>query len=525
MNDYNVKLDNSVSSYPYDQHYRSQSYNSPQPSDRDYDTYYRSRSSLPDSFQSSSHSPVDYSKIYGRSPTGQLNSSDIDYSKIYGRSPTGQLNPSSSVDYGAIYGRSPTGQLNPSSSVDYGAIYGRSPTGQLNPSDIDYSKIYGRSPTGQPNSSSSVDYGAIYRNPSTISSSTSRSYLDSSAKLKVSDYKLDPLELDTATENVKNKPISVLNGNTVEKYYNDLSSSTPYSDLLTNALSGKITDKAELAKVGYFRKHLYENELSKIFSTSLSTGERRNAYEILVNATNNVLKTNDVSNPVNIEMQNVVMPEMMKLMANDGYKITVKKAGVSKADEANKSDATKEFTFDLDDMNWRTQMTNPEFTNYASKVIENLKNPSAKGGYVGMYQKDVLDQRKSFAAGLGQLQGEQAELSRVISASSVYKANTTLSATVKNLDLILTDRLAYGSAYQSYEMAKNQLGDDNVFKTLIIKLASQGEFTVQSSKDRNKSIKININNILGVEDGTNLHLLDNKAVLEELSKRLKNTYK
>jgi hypothetical protein len=505
MNDYNVKLDNSVSSYPYDQHYRSQSYNSPQPSDRDYDTYYRSRSSLPDSFQSSSHSPVDYSKIYGRSPTGQLNSSDIDYSKIYGRSPTGQLNPSS--------------------SVDYGAIYGRSPTGQLNPSDIDYSKIYGRSPTGQPNSSSSVDYGAIYRNPSTISSSTSRSYLDSSAKLKVSDYKLDPLELDTATENVKNKPISVLNGNTVEKYYNDLSSSTPYSDLLTNALSGKITDKAELAKVGYFRKHLYENELSKIFSTSLSTGERRNAYEILVNATNNVLKTNDVSNPVNIEMQNVVMPEMMKLMANDGYKITVKKAGVSKADEANKSDATKEFTFDLDDMNWRTQMTNPEFTNYASKVIENLKNPSAKGGYVGMYQKDVLDQRKSFAAGLGQLQGEQAELSRVISASSVYKANTTLSATVKNLDLILTDRLAYGSAYQSYEMAKNQLGDDNVFKTLIIKLASQGEFTVQSSKDRNKSIKININNILGVEDGTNLHLLDNKAVLEELSKRLKNTYK
>jgi hypothetical protein len=462
MNEYNVKLDTSVSLY--DRYYRS---NSPQSSDRDYGKYYRSRSSLPDSFQSSSYSPVDYSKIYGSSLTGQPNLS----------------------------------------------------------SSVDYSKIYGSSLTGQPNLSSLVDYSKIYGNPSTISSSTSRSYLDSSATLKVSDYKLDPLELDTATENVKNKPISILNGNTVEKYYNDLSSSTPYSNLLTNALSGKITDKAELAKVGYFRKHLYENELSKIFSTSLSIGERRNAYEILVNATNNVLKTKDVSNPVNTEMQNVVMPEMMELMANDGYKITVKKAGVNKAYEANKSDATKEFTFDLDDMNWRTQMTNPDFTNYASKVIENLKNPSAKGGYAGMYQKDVLDQRKSFAAGLEQLQGKQAELSSVISASSVDKANTTLSETVKNLDLILTDRLAYGSVYQSYEMAKNKLGDDNVFKTLVIKLASQGEFTVPSSKDSAKSIKVNINNILGVEDGTNLHFLDNKAVLEELSKRLKNTYK
>jgi hypothetical protein len=524
MSDYTVKLDNSVSSYPYDQHYRS---NSPQSSDRDYDKYYRSRSSLPDSFQPSSYSPVDYSKIYGSSPTGQPNpSNSIDYSKIYGSSLTGQPNPSNSIDYSKIYGSSLAGQPNPSNSVDYSKIYGSSLAGQPNPSSsVDYSKIYRSSLTGQPNSSNSIDYSKIYGNPSTISSSTSRSYLDSSAGLKVSDYKLDPLELDTATENVKNKPISVLNGNTVEKYYNDLSSSTPYSDLLTNALSGKITDKAELAKVGYFRKHLYENELSKIFSSSLSVGERRNAYEILVNAINNPLNIQDVNNPVNIEMQNVVMPEMMKLMASDGYKITVKKAGVSKAYEANKSDATKEFTFDLDDMNWRTQVTDPEFTNYASKVIENLKNPSAKGGYASMYQQDVLDQRKSFATDLNKLKDKQAELSGVISESLVKKDNTILSATVENLDLILTDRLAYGSVYQSYEMAKNKLGDDNVFKTLIIKLASQGEFTVQSSKDRNKSIKVDINNILSVEDGTNSYILNNKAVLEELSERLKKTYK
>ncbi len=370
-------------------------------------------------------------------------------------------------------------------------------------------------------------YRGVVDQSGNSSNTSSRSYLDSSAALKVSDYKLDPLELDAAIENVKNKPIPILGGNTVENYYNkelfseNLSS---YSALLTNALSGKIKDKANLAKVGYFRKHLYENELSQRFSSSSPVGERRNAYEILVNAINNPLNIQDVNNPVNVEMQNVVMPEMMKLMANDGYKITVKKAGASKAYADNKSDATKEFTFDLDGMNWRTQMTSPEFTNYASKVIENLKNPSAKGGYASMYQQDVLDQRKSFATDLGGLRGGQAELSRVISEPIVDKDNAILSATVKNLDLILTDRLAYGSAYQSYEMAKNQLGDDNVFKTLIIKLANQGEFTVQSSKDRNKSINVNINNILIVEDGTNSYILNNKAVLEELSRRLK-TYK
>jgi hypothetical protein len=440
--------------------------------------------------------------------------------------------PSSPVSYDQYYKRQPdrSSQL---SVTDYGKYYGSLPPSINSPQPVfNYDQFYKISPSGSNPANSptgSLDYSKFYANltPSATSPS-SRSYLDSSAKLKVSDYKLDPLELDTAIENVKNKPISILGGNTVENYYNkELFSGNPssYSALLTNALSGKITDKAELAKVGYFRKHLYENELSKIFSTSLSTGERRNAYEILVNAINKPLNIQDVNNPVNVEMQNVVMPEMMKLMANDGYKITVKKAGVSKAYEANKSDATKEFTFDLDDMNWRTQITDPEFTNYASKVIENLKNPSAKGGYASMYQQDVLDQRKSFATDLKELKDKQAELSGVISETTVNKDNAILSATVKNLDLILTDRLAYGSAYQSYEMAKNQLGDDNVFKTLIIKLANQGEFTVQSSMDRNKSIKVNINNILGVEDGTNLHFLDNKAVLEELSKRLKNTYK
>ncbi|MFZ4084180.1 MAG: hypothetical protein ACOYK1_01380 [Vampirovibrionia bacterium] len=450
-----------------------------------------------------------YANYYNVTSDNSVPSSPVSYDQYYKRQPdrSSQL---SVTDYGKYYGSLPPSINSPQPAFNYDQFYKISPSGS-NPA---------KSPTG------GLDYSKFYANLTPSATSTSsRSYLDSSAKLKVSDYKLDPLELDTAIKNIENKPISVLQGSTVKKYYQDLSSSTAYSNLLTTALNGKITNKEELAKVGYFRKHLYENELSQIFSSSSPVGERRNAYEILVNAINKPLNIQDVNNPVNVEMQNVVMPEMMKLMANDGYKITVKKAGVSKAYEANKSDATKEFTFDLDDMNWRTQITDPEFTNYASKVIENLKNPSAKAGYVGMYQKDVLEQRKSFETGLDKLKNKQAELSSVISASSVDRANIILSTTVKNLDLILTDRLAYGSVYQSYEMAKNQLGDDNVFKTLIIKLASQGEFTVQSSKDRNKSIKVNINNILGVEDGTNLHLLDNKAVLEELSKRLKNTYK
>ena len=95
-------------------------------------------------------------------------------------------------------------------------------------------------------------------------------------------------------------------------------------------------------------------------------------------------------------MEKFIIPEMIKQMQEDGYKVSVKKDGETKELDDNKEGAKKEYTFDMEDMGWRSQLGDKEFGIYARKALHKAKNPFYFICFVKMYQDDIIKQRDNY---------------------------------------------------------------------------------------------------------------------------------
>lgn len=352
--------------------------------------------------------------------------------------------------------------------------------------------------------------------------SGNRTFLDSSAKVAPEDYAVIPLELDSAKRAIENTPLSVLKNQTVKSYYSDLlstygkTSPNDYSAIIESEVVSPSSDKDKRAKLGYFRKYLYENELlGNVFTTGKSPGEIRHAYELFVQASNDKLGTTDENNPLNVEMEKFIIPEMIKMMQEAGYKISIKKNGTTTEASGNKSDAQKEYTFDMDNMGWRTQLGDAEFVKYAQEALTKAKNPTTSYSYVKMYQDDVIEQRNKYEDLIKELKGKQTDLGTALGGSNP-EDNDTVQKTSAALRLMLSGQLERGDVTSLLNEANSQLGTDNVFKTMILKLMSEGEFNIAGSSGGEK---VNINNIFS--NGTDGQpLLNNSEVIKVLLERL-----
>jgi hypothetical protein len=350
-----------------------------------------------------------------------------------------------------------------------------------------------------------------------------QSYLDQYATVKPSDYQVSQIDLDETKTNIANTPISSLNNKNLVSYYKTVTGSSSYKETLAQA-EAKIKNKtfdSSLSQLGFFRDYLYNIELqNSIFDTKLSSGQRRHNYELLNQALNSNLKTKDAENPLNIEMEKYIIPDMMRLMAKDGVKVMIQEGSKQTAYSGNKAEASQEFIFQMDNMNWRTQIGDETFTKYAKLAINNAQDPNSAHSYTRMYESDIVKQRKDFMTQLNTLKGKEPELVTALKASSRDDTQKTLINTnIGALEKILNNDLKYNNSGEALQKVNDTLGDKNAINSLVLFLVTT---PIEITSTNGSVIKIDPSNIFTKDTKTNTSYLDDDRVKEELLKRVQN---
>lgn len=366
--------------------------------------------------------------------------------------------------------------------------------------------------------------GASANNPfSTLTgdSNTNTSYLDQYAKVKPADYQVSQLDLDETKTNLENTAIDSLNNESLVSYYKALGGATGYKAKLDEA-SQKIKNKEyddNLAKLGFFRDYLYNIELqNSIFDTKLSSGQRRHNYEVFNQALNSTLGTKDADNPLNAEMEKYIIPEMMRLMAQDGIKVMLQNGSDKTAYKGNKTDSNTEFVFQMDNMNWRTQIGDETFTKYAKLAINNAQDPNASHSYTRMYESALVEKRKAFNTELKSLNGKEATMITALKNSSKSDTDKSLiNSGINVLDNVLADDLKYGSSQKSLEKVEAILGKNNAVNSLILYLMVN---PIEIAASDGTVTKIDATNIFKKDSKTNKYYFDDERVKTELQARL-----
>jgi hypothetical protein len=350
-----------------------------------------------------------------------------------------------------------------------------------------------------------------------------QSYLDQYATVKPSDYQVSQIDLDETKTNIENTHLSSLNNKSLISYYKGVTGTSSYKEALTKA-EAKIKNKtfdSSLSQLGFFRDYLYNIELqNSIFDTKLSSGQRRHNYELLNQALNSNLKTKDAENPLNIEMEKYIIPDMMRLMAKDGVKVMVQEGSKQTAYSGNKAEASQEFIFQMDNMNWRTQIGDETFTKYAKLAINNAQDPNSAHSYTRMYESDIVKQRKDFMTQLNTLKGKEPELVTALKASSRDDTQKTLINTnIGALEKILNNDLKYNNSGEALQKVNDTLGDKNAINSLVLFLVTT---PIEITSTNGSVIKIDPSNIFTKDTKTNTSYLDDDRVKEELLKRVRN---
>ena len=350
-----------------------------------------------------------------------------------------------------------------------------------------------------------------------------QSYLDQYATVKPSDYQVSQIDLDETKTNIENTPISSLNNKNLVSYYKTVTGSSSYKETLAQA-EAKIKSKtfdSSLSQLGFFRDYLYNIELQdSIFDTKLSSGQRRHNYELLNQALNASLNTKDGENPLNTEMEKYIIPEMMRLMAQDGVKVMIQEGSKKTAYSGNKAEASQEFIFQMDNMNWRTQIGDETFTKYAKLAINNAQDPNSAHSYTKMYESDIVQQRKDFKTQLNTLIGKEPELVSALKASSRDAAQKTLINTnIGALEKILNNDLKYNNSGEALQKVNDTLGDKNAINSLILFLVTT---PIEITNADGSMSKIDSTNIFKKDPKTNKSYIDDDRIKEELLKRLQD---
>ena len=350
-----------------------------------------------------------------------------------------------------------------------------------------------------------------------------QSYLDQYATVKPSDYQVSQIDLDETKTNIANTPISSLNNKNLVSYYKTVTGSSSYKETLAQA-EAKIKNKtfdSSLSQLGFFRDYLYNIELqNSIFDTKLSSGQRRHNYELLNQALNSNLKTKDAENPLNVEMEKHIIPEMMRLMAKDGVKVMIQEGSKQTAYSGNKAEASQEFIFQMDNMNWRTQIGDETFTKYAKLAINNAQDPNSAHSYTRMFESDIVKQRKNFMTQLNTLKGKEPVLVTALKASSRDNTQKTLINTnIGALEKILNNDLKYNNSGEALQKVNDTLGNKNAINSLILFLVTT---PIEITSTNGSVIKIDPSNIFTKDTKTNTSYINDDRVKEKLLKKLQD---
>lgn len=368
--------------------------------------------------------------------------------------------------------------------------------------------------------------GVVANNPfSTLAgdsnTNTNTSYLDQYAKVKPADYQVSQLDLDETKTNLENTAIDSLNNKSLISYYKALGVSTSYQAKLDEAskkIKGKQYDD-NLANLGFFRDYLYNIELqNSIFDPKLSSGHRRHNYEVFNQALNSTLDTKDADNPLNTEMEKYIIPEMMRLMAQDGIKVMLQNGSNKTAYKGNKAGANTEFVFQMDNMSWRTQIGDETFTKYAKLAINNAQDPNASHSYTRMYESALVEKRKTFNTELKSLNGKEATMITALKESPKSDPDKLLiNSGINVLDDVLADDLKYGSSQKSLDKVEAVLGKNNAINSLVLYLAVD---PIEITASDGTVTKIDATNIFKKDSKTNKYYFDDERVKTELQARL-----
>jgi hypothetical protein len=348
-----------------------------------------------------------------------------------------------------------------------------------------------------------------------------QSYLDQYATVKPSDYQVSQIDLDETKTNLESTPIPSLNNKTFVSYYKGILNKPTYRDTLIEAES-KIKNKtsdSSLSQLGFFRDYLYNMELqNSIFDTKLSSGQRRHNYELLSQALNPSLNTKDKENPLNTEMEKYIIPEMMRLMAKDGTKVVIQNGSEKTAYSGNKTEASQEFIFQMDNMNWRTQIGDETFTKYAKLAINNAQDPNSAHSYTRMYESTIVKGRKDFTTQLNTLKNKEPELVTALKANNRnVEQKALINSGINPLEKILNNDLKYSNANEALKKANDALGSKNVINSLILFLVTT---PIEITNPGGVVTKVDSTNIFTKDSKTNTAYIDDDRVKEELTKRL-----
>ncbi|NBV98604.1 MAG: hypothetical protein EBR67_03715 [Proteobacteria bacterium] len=348
-----------------------------------------------------------------------------------------------------------------------------------------------------------------------------QSYLDQYANVKPAEYQVSQLDLDETKANINSTLIDSLGNKSLVSYYKGVVASSGYKAKLDEA-AGKIKDKkydSNLAELGFFRDYLYNVELqNSIFDTKLSSGQRRHNYEVFNQALNSSLGTKDADNPLNVEMEKYIIPEMMRLMAKDGIKVMIQNGSNKTAYEGNKSDAANEFVFQMDNMNWRTQIGDEIFTKYAKTAINNAQDPNAAHSYTRMYESALVDRRKNFNTQLNTLKGKESNMIAALKSSSrSAEEKTLINGGIGVLEDVLANDLKYGNSQKALEKVDASLGKNNAISLLILYLVVN---PIEITAADGSTLKIDATNVFKKDSKTNEYYLNDERIKTELQAKL-----
>jgi|688.fasta_scaffold00007_72 hypothetical protein len=455
------------------------------------------------------------SEVYQNILTGTNESSPSDFNPYTNITGTTKISPTFSDPYTSTRGSSQ--QLPPLTDLYQPTT--NSPTHSSLPKFTD---PYGSFTGGNINSGQfgkSIDpFSSFF-----TSQGPNQSYLDQYATVKPSDYQVSQIDLDETKTNIENTPISSLNNKNLVSYYKTITGNSSYKETLAQA-EAKIKNKtfdSSLSQLGFFRDYLYNIELqNSIFDTKLSSGKRRHNYEVMNQALNSTLKTKDAENPLNVEMEKYIIPEMMRLMAKDGTKVVIRNGSEKTAYSGNKTEASQEFIFQMDNMNWRTQIGDETFTKYAKLAINNAQDPNSAHSYTRMYESDIVKQRKDFMTQLNTLKGKEPVLVAALKASAkTLEQKTLIKKSINSLEKVLNNDLKYNNANEALAKASDVLGSKNAVNSLILFLVTT---PIEITNSSGVVSKVDPTNIFTKDNKTNTAYIDNDRVKEELIKRLQN---
>lgn len=361
----------------------------------------------------------------------------------------------------------------------------------------------------------------IFKNLRLRQGSQKTAVIDQFADKPPNEY-LNTGDYNIVQRDLEDTKLSNLNNQTYTEYYKDLIGSEKYQDLLTSELAKTKAGNADekTAKLGYFRAHLYKNQLRKaIFNKDLSPGQKRDNYEVLNDALNASLGTTDNENPLNIEMQERIIPEMMKLMAADGIKVIIEDSSGNKTEHPdNQADARQEYVFKMDNNMWRTQIGDSLFGKYAEQVLDLAENPNSEISYREMYRDANKTEITDFTNSVKKLDGKENEIIQALKSSSRTPEQSQLIADAKvSLEMILNNPMRYKDSSTALANANSILGGDkNALAALLVYLV---QTPVKVKDSEGKTIEITQSNIFDSDDKGNAYL-NNPELKAELLKKL-----